>query len=58
MAQSYTKIKGGSQNYKLLVDDLIQYYGFKRQYAKLPADKAKADALEKKWDKVYSEITQ
>jgi hypothetical protein len=58
LAQSYSKVKGGSQNYKLLVDDLIQYYGFKRQYAKLPADKAKAEAEEKKWDKVYSEITQ
>lgn len=58
MAQSYSKIKGGAQNYKLLIDDLIQYYGFKRQYAKLPADKAKAEAEEKKWDKVYSEITQ
>lgn len=58
LAQSYSKVKGGAQNYKLLIDDLIQYYGFKRQYAKLPADKAKAEAEEKKWDKIYSEITQ
>jgi L-rhamnose mutarotase len=51
-------VKGGTQNYKLLLDDLIVYYGFKRQYAKNNADKLKAEAEEKKWDKVYSEVTQ
>jgi hypothetical protein len=58
MAQNHTKVRGGTQNYKLLIDDLVQYYGFKRQYAKTPAEKAKAEAEEKKWDKIYSEITQ
>lgn len=58
MAQTHTKVRGGTQNYKLLIDDLVQYYGFKRQYAKTPAEKAKAEAEEKKWDKVYGEISQ
>jgi len=58
MAKTHTQVKGGTQNYKLLLDDLIVYYGFKRQYAKNNADKLKAEAEEKKWDKVYSEVTQ
>ena len=56
MAKTYTSNKQTKQNYKILVDDMIQYYGFKRQYAKTPADKAKFEAEEKKWDIVYSKI--
>jgi hypothetical protein len=56
MAKTYTGNKQTKQNYKILVDDMIQYYGFKRQYAKTPADKAKFEAEEKKWDIVYSKI--
>ena len=56
MAKTYTGNKQTKQNYKILVDDMIQYYGFKRQYAKTPADKAKFEAEEKKWDTVYSKI--
>jgi len=57
MAQTHTKTKGGTQNYKSLLDDLIQYYGFKRQYAKTNLDKSKAEAEEKKWDLEHSKLT-
>lgn len=56
MAKNYGTNKQQKQNYKILVDDLIQYYGFKRQYAKTPAEKAKFEAEERKWDTVYSKI--
>ena len=56
MAKTYSTNKQQKQNYKILVDDMIQYYGFKRQYAKTPAEKTKFEAEEKKWDTVYSKI--
>lgn len=56
MEKTYTKSKGETQNYKILVDDLIQYYGFKRQYAKNNAEKVKFEAEEKKWDAIYTKI--
>jgi hypothetical protein len=56
MEKTYTKSKGETQNYKILVDDLIQYYGFKRQYAKNNVEKVKFEAEEKKWDAIYTKI--
>jgi hypothetical protein len=44
------------QNYKKLVDQLIIIYGNKAIKAKVPADKAKFAAEEKKWTDVYSGI--
>lgn len=56
MEKTYTKSRGETQNYKILVDDLIQYYSFKRQYAKTNAEKVKFEAEEKKWDAIYTKI--
>lgn len=56
MEKTYTKSRGETQNYKILVDDLIQYYSFKRQYAKTNAEKLKYEAEEKKWDAIYTKI--
>lgn len=44
------------QTYKKLVDILIEVYNSKRQAAKLPADKAKFEAEENKWNKEYERI--
>lgn len=48
--------RGEMQNYKKLVDILIEVYSSKRQAAKLPADKAKFEAEESKWNKEYERI--
>ncbi len=53
-----SKSKGDLQSYKKLIDQLIEIYSNKRQFAKLPADKTKYEAEEKKWDAVYSKITE
>jgi hypothetical protein len=53
-----TKSKGDMQSYKKLIDQLIEIYSNKRQFAKLPADKTKFEAEEKKWDAVYSKLTE
>ena len=55
-----SSIKGKTelQNYKRLIDQLIEIYSSKRQIAKLPADKAKFEAEEKKWDAIYAKITE
>jgi len=44
------------QNYKRLVDQLILIYGDKKAATKVPADKAKFEAEEKKWNAVYTKI--
>lgn len=44
------------QNYKKLLDILIEIYSSKRQAAKLPADKTKYEAEEAKWNKEYDRI--
>jgi hypothetical protein len=55
-----TSAKGKTemQTYKRLIDQLIEIYSTKRQLAKLPADKAKFEAEEKKWDALYAKITE
>jgi hypothetical protein len=60
-AQPLVEKKSGSgrgelQNYKKLLDILIEVYSSKRQAAKLPADKAKYEAEEAKWNKEYDRI--
>lgn len=45
------------QNYKRLVDQLILIYGDKKASTKVPADKAKYEAEEKKWNDLYSKIS-
>jgi hypothetical protein len=44
------------QNYKKLLDILIEVYSTKRQSTKVPADKAKFEAEENKWNKEYDRI--
>ena len=44
------------QNYKKLLDILIEVYSTKRQTSKLPADKTKFEAEENKWNKEYDRI--
>ena len=56
MAKTYKESRQQTQNYKILVDDMIVYNGFKRQYAKTPAEKAKFEAEERKWDAIYAQI--
>jgi hypothetical protein len=56
--KSSAKGKTEMQTYKRLVDQLIEIYSNKRQLAKLPADKAKFEAEEKKWDALYAKITE
>ena len=53
-----TKGKNELQTYKHLVDQLIEIYSIKKQYAKLPADKTKFEVEEKKWDALYTKITE
>lgn len=53
-----TKGKVEMQTYKRLIDQLIEIYSSKRQMAKLPADKAKYEAEEKKWDALYSKLSE
>lgn len=53
----HTDLKGMElQNYKRLVDQLILIYGDKKAATKVPADKAKFEAEEKKWNAVYTKI--
>ncbi len=53
-----TELKGiEKQNYKRLVDQLILIYGDKKVASKVPADKAKYEAEEKKWNAVYTKIS-
>jgi hypothetical protein len=60
-AEAYAKMKDmkglDKQNYKRLADQLILIYGDKKAAAKVPADKAKWEAEEKKWNTVYSSIS-
>ena len=56
--KSSAKGKTEMQTYKRLVDQLIEIYSSKRQLAKLPADKAKFEAEEKKWDALYAKLTE
>lgn len=60
-ADAYSKatdLKGmDMQNYKRLVDQLILIYGDKKIASKVPADKAKYEAEEKKWNAVYTKIS-
>lgn len=60
-AEAYGKhadIKGMElQNYKRLVDQLILIYGDKKIASKVPADKAKFEAEEKKWNAIYTKIS-
>ena len=46
------------QTYKRLIDELIEIYSSKRQMAKLPADKTKFEAEEKKWDALYAKLSE
>lgn len=53
------KVGGGRielQNYKKLIDILIEVYSSKRQSSKVAADKAKFEAEETKWNKEYDRI--
>jgi hypothetical protein len=53
------KVGGGRmelQNYKKLLDILIEVYSSKRQTSKVAADKAKLEAEEAKWNKEYDRI--
>jgi hypothetical protein len=53
------KVGGGRmelQNYKKLIDILIEVYSSKRQTSKVAADKAKLEAEEAKWNKEYDRI--
>ncbi len=56
--KSSTKGKTEFQTYKRLIDQLIEIYSTKRQFAKVPADKAKFEIEEKKWDALYTKITE
>lgn len=53
-----SKSKSDLQAYKKLIDQLIEIYNDKRQFAKLPADKAKYEAEEKKWDAIYAKLSE
>jgi hypothetical protein len=58
MELNSSKGKVEMQSYKRLIDQLIEIYSSKRQMAKLPADKAKYEAEEKKWDAIYSKLSE
>lgn len=58
LEKSSAKGRTETQTYKRLIDQLIEIYSNKRQFAKLPADKAKFEAEEKKWDAVYAKLTE
>ncbi|NBO49176.1 MAG: hypothetical protein EBU80_05530 [Chitinophagia bacterium] len=49
--------KSGAQAYKKLVNILIDLYSSKRQLSKVPADKAKFEAEEAKWNKEYDRLS-
>ncbi|MEO0000245.1 MAG: hypothetical protein RL766_291 [Bacteroidota bacterium] len=53
------KVGGGKmelQNYKKLLDIMIEVYSSKRQTSKVAADKTKFEAEEAKWNKEYDRI--
>ncbi len=60
-AEAYAKMPGikgmDLKNYKSVADLLIIIYGNKKNSAKQPADKAKWEAEEKKWNDIYSKIS-
>jgi len=58
LEKSSAKGKSEVQTYKRIIDQLIEIYSNKRQFAKLPADKAKYEVEEKKWDALYAKITE
>jgi len=49
--------KNVAQTYKKLISILIDIYSSKRQLSKLPADKAKFEAEENKWNKEYDRVS-
>jgi hypothetical protein len=49
--------KNIAQAYKKLVSLLIDVYSSKRQLSKVPADKAKYEAEETKWNKEYDRVS-
>jgi hypothetical protein len=53
-----SKGKVEMQTFKRLIDQLIEIYSSKRQMAKLPADKAKYETEEKKWDALYAKLSE
>lgn len=55
---SSSKGKVEMQTFKRLIDQLIEIYSTKRQLAKLPADKSKYEAEEKKWDALYAKLSE
>lgn len=58
LEKASAKGKSDLQSYKKLLDQLIEIYSSKRQFSKLPADKAKYEAEEKKWDAIYAKISE
>jgi hypothetical protein len=48
--------RGEMQNYKKLIDILIEVYSSKRQATKVAADKTKFEAEEAKWNKEYERV--
>lgn len=60
-AEAYSKAEGLKgmelQNYKKLADQLILIYGDKKAGTKVPAEKAKWEAEEKKWNDIYNKIS-
>lgn len=60
-AEAYGRTEGlkgmDLQNYKRLADQLILIYGDKKTGTKVPAEKAKWEAEEKKWSDVYNKIS-
>ena len=48
--------RGELQNYKKMIDILIEIYSSKRQATKVAADKAKFEAEEAKWNKEYERV--
>ncbi len=49
--------KNVAQTYKKLISILIDIYSSKRQLSKIPADKAKFEAEENKWNKEYDRVS-
>ncbi|MCU0334518.1 MAG: hypothetical protein MUF62_05625 [Chitinophagaceae bacterium] len=60
-AEAYGRTEGlkgmDLQNYKRLADQLILIYGDKKAATKVPAEKAKWEAEEKKWNDIYGKIS-
>lgn len=58
MEKAVSNGKAEFQNYRKLIDILVEVYSSKRQFAKLPADKTKFEAEEGKWNKEYDRLSQ